>query len=117
MICGKELRQVFTSRSCSDLTFHMMCCGAVIQGAKSITSFEILPEPPEQRDETNPWPQWPRVFKVDYGHEEVKIRMGKDPRIFSVLSKVSFSEIHLGPHTFRLMVRPHPKCVLSHLGL
>jgi len=50
------------------------------QGAKSITTFEILPEPPLKRAEDNPWPQWPKVFRVDYGHEEVKLKWGKDPR-------------------------------------
>ncbi|KAL1139053.1 hypothetical protein AAG570_009114 [Ranatra chinensis] len=57
------------------------------QGAKSITTFEILPEPPVKRGRDNPWPQYPRVFKVDYGHEEVKLKFGHDPRQFSVLSK------------------------------
>ncbi|KAG1666594.1 putative glutamate synthase [NADPH] [Nymphon striatum] len=57
------------------------------QGAKSITSFEILPQPPPERDTENPWPEWPKVFKVDYGHEEVKLRFGNDPRQFNVMSK------------------------------
>ena len=58
------------------------------QGAKSITTFEILPKPPADRAEDNPWPQWPRIFRVDYGHEEVMLQFGRDPRIFSILSKV-----------------------------
>lgn len=41
------------------------------QGAASITTFEILPEPSSGRPGDNPWPQWPRIFRVDYGHEEV----------------------------------------------
>ncbi|XP_076755375.1 uncharacterized protein LOC143426097 isoform X1 [Xylocopa sonorina] len=57
------------------------------QGAKSITTFEILPEPPTKRGQDNPWPQFPRVFKVDYGHEEVSLKFGRDPRRFSTLSK------------------------------
>lgn len=57
------------------------------QGAKSITSLEILPQPPETRGRDNPWPQWPRIFRIDYGHEEVKLQSGKDPRQFSILSK------------------------------
>lgn len=60
----------------------------IIQGAKSITTFEILPEPPSKRAHENPWPQFPRVFKVDYGHEEVSLKFGRDPRQFSTLSKV-----------------------------
>lgn len=58
------------------------------QGAKSITSFEILPQPGVGRGNDNPWPQWPRILRVDYGHEEVKLQAGKDPRQFSILSKV-----------------------------
>lgn len=57
------------------------------QGAKSITSFEILPEPPIKRGNDNPWPQWPRVFRVDYGHEEVKVKFGKDPRQYVTTTK------------------------------
>ncbi|XP_026328988.1 glutamate synthase [NADH], amyloplastic isoform X2 [Hyposmocoma kahamanoa] len=57
------------------------------QGAKSITTFEILPEPKPTRGQDNPWPQWPRVFRVDYGHEEVKVKFGNDPRKFSTLTK------------------------------
>ncbi|KYM76287.1 Putative glutamate synthase [NADPH] [Atta colombica] len=57
------------------------------QGAKSIITFEILPEPPVQRGKDNPWPQFPRVFKVDYGHEEVSLKFGRDPRRYSTVSK------------------------------
>lgn len=56
------------------------------QGAKSITSFEILPPPPPSRAADNPWPTWPRVFKMDYGHEEVELKFGRDPRIFNIKS-------------------------------
>lgn len=58
------------------------------QQAKSIITFEILPQPPDNRADNNPWPQWPRIMRVDYGHEEVRLRYGKDPRHFSILSKV-----------------------------
>ncbi|XP_044268260.1 glutamate synthase 1 [NADH], chloroplastic isoform X2 [Tribolium madens] len=57
------------------------------QGAASITTFEILPEPSPKRGADNPWPQWPRIFRVDYGHEEVKVRFGSDPRVFSILTQ------------------------------
>uniref|UniRef100_T1IRL5 4Fe-4S ferredoxin-type domain-containing protein n=1 Tax=Strigamia maritima TaxID=126957 RepID=T1IRL5_STRMM len=64
------------------------CIGTALrQGAKSITSFEILPEPLPGRADDNPWPQWPKIFRVDYGHDEVKLKWGKDPRQYSVLSK------------------------------
>ncbi|KAL1440484.1 hypothetical protein MTO96_009417 [Rhipicephalus appendiculatus] len=57
------------------------------QGARSIVTFEILPQPPPQRGEGNPWPQWPRIMRVDYGHEEVRLKYGQDPRHYSILSK------------------------------
>ncbi|KAG0712368.1 putative glutamate synthase [NADPH] [Chionoecetes opilio] len=64
------------------------CIGTSLrQGAKSITTFEILPQPPPSRSNDNPWPTYPRVFKVDYGHEEVQIKFGKDPRAYSTLTK------------------------------
>lgn len=57
------------------------------QGARSIVTFEILPQPPPQRGDGNPWPQWPRIMRVDYGHEEVRLKYGQDPRHYSILSK------------------------------
>ena len=47
-------------------------------------NFEIVEQPPAQRSAGNPWPQWPRVFRVDYGHEEAAARFGSDPREFCV---------------------------------
>lgn len=64
------------------------CIGTTLRhGAKSITNFELLPQPPQQRSRDNPWPQWPRVFRVDYGHAEVQSKYGKDPREYEILSK------------------------------
>jgi len=54
---------------------------------KSCTNFELMPQPPMERANDNPWPQWPRVFGVDYGHAEVMAVFGKDPRIYSVMTK------------------------------
>mmetsp|Transcript_18227 Transcript_18227/g.41553 ORF Transcript_18227/g.41553 Transcript_18227/m.41553 type:complete len:471 (-) Transcript_18227:308-1720(-) len=54
---------------------------------KSVTNFELMPQPPNERAPNNPWPQWPRVFGVDYGHAEVIAVFGKDPRVYSVLTK------------------------------
>jgi NADPH-dependent glutamate synthase beta subunit-like oxidoreductase len=54
---------------------------------KSVTNFELMPQPPMERAPDNPWPQWPRVFGVDYGHAEVQAVFGKDPRVYSVLTK------------------------------
>ncbi|KAJ1902989.1 glutamate synthase [NADH], partial [Coemansia sp. IMI 209127] len=64
------------------------CIGtAVRQGAASVTNFELLPQPPKQRAADNPWPQYPRVYRVDYGHEEVMSRWGKDPREYCISAK------------------------------
>jgi len=64
------------------------CIGTSLRhGAKDIITFEILPKPPASRAEDNPWPSWPRVFKLDYGHEESMHVLNKDPRIFQISSK------------------------------
>ncbi|KAJ9467527.1 putative glutamate synthase [Diplonema papillatum] len=64
------------------------CIGTSMrQGAKSVVSFEIMPQPPADRADDNPWPQWPKIFRVDYGHEEVKTMQGDDPRQFNTMSK------------------------------
>jgi glutamate synthase (NADPH/NADH) len=66
-------------------------------GAKEIVNFEILPPPTGTRAADNPWPQFPRVMRVDYGHEEVRRIYGKDPREYSILSKefIGNSEGHV----------------------
>ena len=64
------------------------CIGTSLrQGCTSLVNFELLPEPPEKRASDNPWPQWPKIFRVDYGHQESAAKFGKDPREFCVLSK------------------------------
>jgi len=54
---------------------------------KSIVNFELMPRPPDARAPGNPWPEWPRVFGVDYGHAEVSAVFGEDPRKYSVMTK------------------------------
>ena len=54
---------------------------------KSVTNFELMPQPPMERATDNPWPQWPRVFGIDYGHAEVRAVYGEDPRVYSVMTK------------------------------
>ncbi|MBV1883413.1 MAG: glutamate synthase subunit beta [Pseudomonadales bacterium] len=64
------------------------CIGTSLRhGAKSIVNFELLPQPEELRVDDNPWPQWPKVFRVDYGHAEAQDKFGKDPREYCLLSK------------------------------
>ena len=64
------------------------CVGTALRhGCKSLVQFEILPQPPPERAPDNPWPQWPRVHRLDYGQEEAAARFGRDPRAYSVMSK------------------------------
>ncbi|KAI0025752.1 glutamate synthase [Xylariomycetidae sp. FL0641] len=64
------------------------CIGTSVRhGAKSVINFELLPQPPPQRGRDNPWPQWPRIYRVDYGHSEVEQHMGKDPREYCIMSE------------------------------
>lgn len=64
------------------------CIGTSMRhGCKSLVNFELLPKPPAERAPDNPWPEWPRIFRVDYGHAEVAAKFGADPREFSISSK------------------------------
>ncbi|MDH3817682.1 MAG: glutamate synthase small subunit, partial [Myxococcales bacterium] len=64
------------------------CIGTSIRhGCTSLVNFELLPRPPAERAPGNPWPEWPAIFRVDYGHQEAEAKFGKDPREFCVLSK------------------------------
>ena len=59
------------------------CVGTSIRlGAKSVTQLEMMPKPPAERAANNPWPEWPRVLKTDYGQEEAIAVFGHDPRIY-----------------------------------
>ncbi|MHB1459442.1 MAG: glutamate synthase subunit beta [Armatimonadota bacterium] len=64
------------------------CVGTSIRhGCESVVQFEILPEPSIERVISNPWPEWPKVLKVDYGQEEAKEFYGDDPRIYCISTK------------------------------
>lgn len=56
-------------------------------GCSQLVNFELMDRPPENRADDNPWPQWPRIFRVDYGHEEASEKFGRDPRDYCLLSK------------------------------
>ena len=59
------------------------CVGTSIRhGCTSVTQLEIMPRSPDERAADNPWPEWPKVHKVDYGQEEAAARFGADPRTF-----------------------------------
>ena len=64
------------------------CVGTSIRhGAKSVTQLEILPRPPDDRQANNPWPEWPKVYKMDYGQEEAAALQGEDPRQYLVMTE------------------------------
>ncbi|MCR4670870.1 MAG: glutamate synthase subunit beta [Saccharofermentans sp.] len=59
------------------------CVGTSIRhGCRSVTQLEMMSMPPETRAANNPWPEWPRVLKTDYGQEEAIAVFGSDPRIY-----------------------------------
>jgi len=59
------------------------CVGTSMRhGCKSITQIEIMAMPPMDRAEDNPWPEWPKVYKMDYGQEEAAAKFGSDPRVY-----------------------------------
>jgi glutamate synthase (NADPH/NADH) small chain len=59
------------------------CVGSAMrQGCRTLTQFEIMAKPPLERADDNPWPEWPRVYKMDYGQEEAAAKFGKDPRAY-----------------------------------
>jgi NAD(P)H-dependent glutamate synthase small subunit len=61
-------------------------------GCASLVNFELLEQPPVTRAADNPWPQWPRILRSDYGHEEAVTVQGADPRTYAVLSKEFLSD-------------------------
>ncbi|KAK5811867.1 hypothetical protein PVK06_027247 [Gossypium arboreum] len=64
------------------------CIGTSIRhGCSSIVNLELLPQPPQSRAPGHSWPQWPRIFRVDYGHQKAAAKFGKDPRSSEVLTK------------------------------
>jgi glutamate synthase (NADPH/NADH) small chain len=59
------------------------CVGTAMRhGCKSLVQVEILPQPPQNRAKDNPWPEWPKVYKLDYGQEEAAAKFGADPRVY-----------------------------------
>ena len=59
------------------------CVGTSIRhGCKSVTQIEMMPKAPDTRSASNPWPEWPKICKTDYGQEEVIAVFGHDPRIY-----------------------------------
>ncbi len=88
------------------------CVGTVLrQRARSVTQLEILPRPPDARAPDNPWPEWPKVYRMDYGQEEAAALQGEDPRHYARLTKrmTGDSEGRVREvHTVEIEWRPGP---------
>ena len=64
------------------------CVGTSMRhGCKSLIQVEILPKPPTERAKDNPWPEWPKTYKMDYGQEEAAAVYGADPRVYLTTAK------------------------------
>jgi glutamate synthase (NADPH/NADH) small chain len=71
------------------------CVGSSIrQGCKSVVQIEILPKPPKDRAADNPWPEWPKIYRMDYGQEEAAAKFGDDPRVYLTTVKKFNSDSH-----------------------
>jgi glutamate synthase (NADPH/NADH) small chain len=64
------------------------CVGTAMRhGCQSLIQLEILPKPPLQRAANNPWPEWPKVYRLDYGQEEAAAAFGDDPRVYCITAR------------------------------
>jgi glutamate synthase (NADPH/NADH) small chain len=85
------------------------CVGTSMrQGCRSLVQVEILPRPPLERAPDNPWPEWPKVYKLDYGQEEAAAKFGSDPRTYLTTAKrfvsdenAQVSKVHLVQITWK----------------
>ncbi len=69
------------------------CIGTVVRmGCKSVTALEMMPKPPVERRPDNPWPEWPKTLRTDYGHVEAEAVFGEDPRVFKTTVKKVISK-------------------------
>jgi glutamate synthase (NADPH) small chain len=71
------------------------CVGTSMRhGCKSLVQVEILPRPPMDRAKDNPWPEWPKVYRLDYGQEEAAAKFGSDPRVYLTTAKKFVGDEH-----------------------
>ncbi len=71
------------------------CVGTSLrQGCKSLVQIEILPRPPMDRAHDNPWPEWPKIYRLDYGQEEAAAKFGADPRVYLTTAKKFIDDGH-----------------------
>jgi len=82
------------------------CVGTALRhGCRSLAQLEILPQPPLDRASDNPWPEWPKVYRMDYGQEEAAAKFGADPRIYLTTAKKFEGDQHgqvTGVHTVEI---------------
>lgn len=85
------------------------CVGTAIRhGAKSVLQLEMMPKAPDERAEDNPWPEWPRVCKTDYGQQEAIALFGHDPRVYTTTVK-EFVKDKKGNLCKAVLVKLEPK--------
>ena len=71
------------------------CVGTSMRhGCKSLVQLEILPQPPMDRAADNPWPEWPKIYRLDYGQEEAAAKFGQDPRVYLTTAKKFVGDDH-----------------------
>lgn len=71
------------------------CVGTAMRHqCRSLVQLEILPRPPMDRASDNPWPEWPKVYRLDYGQEEAAAKFGDDPRVYLTTVKHFFGDDH-----------------------
>ena len=71
------------------------CVGTSMRhGCNSLVQLEILPRPPMERAKDNPWPEWPKVYRLDYGQEEAAAKFGHDPRVYLTTAKKFVGDAH-----------------------
>jgi glutamate synthase (NADPH/NADH) small chain len=76
------------------------CVGTSMRhGCKSVTQIEILPKPPLERTADNPWPEWPKTYKMDYGQEEAAAKFGADPRVYLTTVKKFIGDANGNVHS------------------
>ena len=92
---------------------------AIRQGCSSLVNFELMKRPPNEPAPDNPWPQWPHIYRIDYGHEEAQAVWGKDPRKFAMMTKrfigdqrvhaIESVEVEWAQHSNGLTIQEIPK--------
>ena len=85
------------------------CQGTALrQGCAGLLALEMMPQPPKERAPSNPWPEWPRVLKVDYGQTECIAKFGRDPRVYQATVQ-EFTKDEAGNLTGAVVARLRPE--------